>query len=209
MLENIVICDGTHITGNEMRQAKVLNAAELKRLHAVVESKRHAVRNATAVALSFYAGLRACEIAALRVGDAFDATGAVRDTIFLRAEQTKGNEGNTVYVNKRLAAALRRYATAYPKRLANPEQALIFSAKGAGFTAQTIVNLFAGLYAAAGIVGASSHSGRRQFVTELADRAINPRVIQALARHRHLNTTMRYMDLNENKLRTAVELVNY
>jgi integrase/recombinase XerD len=44
-----------------MRQAKVLNAAELKRLHAVVESKRHAVRNATAVALSFYAGLRACE----------------------------------------------------------------------------------------------------------------------------------------------------
>lgn len=192
-----------------MRQAKVLNAAELKRLHAVVESKRHAARDATVVALSFYAGLRACEIAALRVGDVYDAAGAVRDTIYLRAEQTKGSTGNTAYVNKRLAAALRRYAAVYPKRLVDPEQALIFSAKGGGFSAQTVVNLFAGLYAAAGIAGASSHSGRRQFVTELADRAINPRVIQALARHRHLNTTMRYMDLNENKLRTAVELVNY
>jgi integrase/recombinase XerD len=135
------MCEGTHITGSEMRQAKVLNAAELKRLHAVVESKRHAVRNATAVALSFYAGLRACEIAALRVGDVFDATGAVRDTIYLRAEQTKGSTGNTAYVNKRLAAALRRYAASFPRRIADPEQALIFSAKSGGFTAQTVVNL--------------------------------------------------------------------
>jgi integrase/recombinase XerD len=33
--------------------------------------------------------------------------------------------------------------------------------------------------------------------------------LQALARHKNLNTTMRYIDLNENKLRAAVELVNY
>ncbi|WP_083906761.1 tyrosine-type recombinase/integrase [Octadecabacter arcticus] len=55
----------------------------------------------------------------------------------------------------------------------------------------------------------SSHSGRRQFVTELADKGVNARVVQALARHKHLNTTMRYIDLNENKLRAAVELVSY
>jgi integrase/recombinase XerD len=192
-----------------MRQAKVLNSAELKRLNAVVEGTRHATRNATAVALSFYAGLRACEIAALTVGDVFDAAGGVRDTVFLTAEQTKGSTGNTVYVNKRLTAALKRYAATYPKRLQHPRQALIFSAKGAGFTAQTMVNLFAVFYKSAAIAGASSHSGRRQFVTELADRAINPRVIQTLARHAHLNTTMRYMDVNDSKLRTAVEMVNF
>ena len=152
-----------------MKQAKVLNSAELKRLNAVVEGTRHAVRNATAVALSFYAGLRACEIAALTIADVFDETGAVRDTVYLRAAQTKGNTGNTVYVNKRLAAALKRYTAAYPKRLQHRNQALIFSAKGAGFTAQTMVNLFASLYKSAAIAGASSHSGRRQFVTELAD----------------------------------------
>jgi integrase/recombinase XerD len=85
----------------------------------------------------------------------------------------------------------------------------MFSAKGAGFSPQTIVNLFQRFYRLAAIAGASSHSGRRQFVTELADRGVNARVVQALARHKNLNTTMRYIDLNENKLRAAVELVNY
>lgn len=192
-----------------MKQAKLLTDAERKRLAAVIDSRRHAVRNHTAVALSFYAGLRACEIAALRVGDVFDETGAVRDTIYLSAAQTKGNAGNTVRVNKRLATALKRYAAAYPKCKAQPNLPIMFSAKGAGFTAQTIVNLFQNLYRAAAIAGASSHSGRRQFVTELADKGVNARVVQALARHKHLNTTMRYIDLNENKMRAAVELVNY
>ncbi len=192
-----------------MKQARVLNSAELKRLNAVVEGTRHATRNATAVALSFYAGLRACEIAALTVGDVFDEAGGVRDTVYLTAAQTKGDSGNTVYVNKRLTAALKRYAATYPLRLQHPRQALIFSAKGAGFTAQTMVNLFAVFYKSAAIAGASSHSGRRQFLTNLCDNAVNPRVIQALARHAHLNTTMRYMDVNDTKLRTAVEMVNF
>ncbi len=192
-----------------MKQAKVLNSAELKRLNAVVEGTRHAVRNATAVALRFYAGTRACEIAAITISDIFDATGAVRDTIYLTAAQTKGSTGNTVYVNKRLAAALKRYATAYPKRLQQPNSPIMFSAKGAGFTAQTVVNLFQNLYRAAAIPGASSHSGRRQFVTELADKGVSVRLIQAAARHKSIAVTMRYIDLSENKLRAAVELVNY
>lgn len=192
-----------------MKQAKLLTQQERKRLAAVIDSKRHATRNHTAVALSFYAGLRACEIAALRISDVFDDTGDVRDTIHLRAAQTKGNEAATVLVNKRLALQLKRYAAQHPKRIQQPAAALVFSAKGGSFTAQTIVNLFQALYKAAGILGASSHSGRRQFVTELADKGINARVIQALARHKHLNTTMRYIDLNENKLRSAVELVDY
>lgn len=192
-----------------MTQAKLLTAQERKRLAAVIDSKRYATRNHAAVALSFYAGLRACEIAALRIGDVFDEAGAVRDTIHLRATQTKGSAGNTVLVNKRLTAALKRYAAAYPNRITQPNAPVMFSAKGGGFKAQTIVNLFQNLYKAAAISGASSHSGRRQFVTELADKGINARVIQALARHKHLNTTMRYIELNENKLRSAVELVDY
>ena len=73
-----------------MKQAKLLTQPERKRLAAVIDSKRHSTRNHTAVALSFYAGLRACEIAALRIGDVFDAEGGVRDTVHLRAAQTKG-----------------------------------------------------------------------------------------------------------------------
>ena len=191
-----------------MKQAKLLNPAEFKRLTAVIDSKRHSVRNHAVVALSFYAGLRACEIAGLRVGDVYEADGTVRDSFYLRAEQTKGSDGNTVLVNKRLAAALRRYAAANPRHCAKPDAALIYSGKGGGFSAQTIVNLFATLYAAAGITGASSHSGRRQFVTGLADKGINPRVIQILCRHKSLQTTSLYIEAGEGKLRKAIEMVD-
>lgn len=191
------------------KQAKLLTDAERKRLAAVIDSKRHAVRNHTLVALSFYAGLRACEMAELLVGDVYDETGAVRDTIYLQANQTKGAEGNTVLVSKRLRQMLARYAATYPKHVAHPTRKLVYSAKRNGFTAQTIINLFQNLYKAAGITGASSHSGRRQFITALADKGINARIVQALARHKHLNTTQRYIEVNENRMRTAVELVNF
>lgn len=191
-----------------MKQAKLLTEAESKRLAAVIDSLRHATRNHTAVALSFYAGLRACEMAALRVGDVFDAQGKPKDTIYLSAAQTKGSSSCTVLANKRLRTQLGKYAARYPKQLQNPAAPLLFSAKGGGFSAQTIVNLFQRLYRLAGIAGASSHSGRRQFVTELADKGINARVVQALARHKHLGTTQRYIDINDNKLRAAVELLS-
>ena len=189
-----------------MKQAKLLNEAEFKRLGAVIDSMRHSTRNHTAVALSFYAGLRACEIAALRISDVFDSQGKARDTIYLTADQTKGSDTATVLVNKKLKAQLLRYAAAYPKQIAKPSSALIFSGKGGGFNAQTMVNMFARFYALSGIHGASSHSGRRQFVTELADKGVNARVVQALARHKHLSTTQRYIDINESKLRRAIEL---
>lgn len=197
-----------HINGMfAMKQAKLLTEAEFKRLSAVVDSLRHSTRNHTSIALSFYAGLRACEIAALRVRDAFDSNGAVRDIIYLSAAQTKGSGSCNVLVNKKLRAQLQRHARAYPKYTTNPNSPLVYSGKGGSFSAQTVVNLFQRLYKLAGIDGASSHSGRRQFVTELADKGVNARVVQALARHKHLNTTMRYIELNENKLRNAIELI--
>ena len=63
-----------------MKQAKLLNANERKRLTAIINNKRYPTRNHTIVALSFYAGLRACEIASLKVSDVFDGNGEVRDT---------------------------------------------------------------------------------------------------------------------------------
>ena len=45
-------------------------------------------------------------------------------------------------------------------------------------------------------------------MTELADKGINARIVQALARHKHRSTTQRYIDINDNKLRAAIELLN-
>ena len=191
-----------------MKQAKLLTEPEFRRLTAIVNSLRYQTRNHTIIALSFYAGLRACEIAALRVGDVFDESGGVKDTIYLSADQTKGSDSGSVLVNTKLKRQLLKFAKQYPVHVSTRSAPLLFSAKGGGFTAQTIVNLFKRIYKLAGIDGASSHSGRRQFVTQLADRGINARLVQVLARHKHLSTTQRYIDVNENALRNAVELLN-
>ena len=190
-----------------MKQAKLLTDAEFKRLTAAINSLRYQTRNHTTVALSFYAGLRACEIAALRVGDVFDDAGGVKDTIYLNSTQTKGSDSTTVLVNTKLKRQLEKFAKQYPVHMSTRTAPLLFSAKGGGFSAQTIVNLFKRIYKIAGIEGASSHSGRRQFVTKLADQGINARLVQVLARHKHLSTTQRYIDVNENSLRNAVELL--
>ena len=190
-----------------MKQAKLLTDAEFKRLTAVINSLRYQSRNHTIIALSFYAGLRACEIAELKVGDVFDLDGNVKDTIYLSASQTKGSDSCAVLVNSKLQKQLSKYAAQYSQHVTMSDAKLIFSAKRRGFSAQTIVNLFKRLYASAGIQGASSHSGRRQFDTNLADQGINVRLVQSLARHKHLSTTQRYIDLNENKLRSAIELI--
>ena len=190
-----------------MKQAKLLAEPEFKRLMAVINSLRYQTRNHTIIALSFYAGLRACEIAALSVGDVFDEAGGVKDTIYLNSNQTKGSDSATVLVNTKLKRQLLKFAKQYSVHVSNRSAPLLFSAKGGGFTAQTIVNLFKRIYQLAGIDGASSHSGRRQFVTQLADRGINARLVQVLARHKHLSTTQRYIDVNESKLRGAIELI--
>jgi len=190
-----------------MKQAKLLTEPEFRRLTAIINSLRYPTRNHTIIALSFYAGLRACEIAALRIGDVFDDFGRVKDTIYLNSDQTKGSDSATVLVNTKLKRQLMKFAKQYPVHTSNRSAPLLFSAKGGGFTAQTIVNLFKRLYKMAGIDGASSHSGRRQFVTQLADRGINARLVQVLARHKHLSTTQHYIDVNENKLRGAIELI--
>ncbi|MCH2264586.1 MAG: tyrosine-type recombinase/integrase [SAR86 cluster bacterium] len=48
---------------------------------------------------------------------------------------------------------------------------------------QTKYNLFLNLYKLANIQHASSHSGRRTFITNLSEKGISTRVIQELARH--------------------------
>jgi integrase/recombinase XerD len=63
------------------------------------------------------------------------------------------------------------------------------------------------LYKKAGIGSASSHSGRRTFITNLANKGVGVRVLASLAGHKSLNTTMIYIDTNDEIKRQAVELV--
>ena len=67
--------------------------------------------------------------------------------------------------------------------------------------------MFGELYRKAGVDGATSHSGRRSFITKLAHNGISAKVIMTLAGHKHLSTTQRYIDVNDEMLRAAVEVI--
>ena len=189
-----------------MKQARILTKAEFKRVLAVIDAHKYSERNRAIFHLSFYGGLRACEIASLKISDVVDGNYKVKTQIVLQANMTKGNERYRVIVSIALQKALQRYVdTVCASKARNTP--LIVSQKGGSFSALTIVQLFAKFYEKAGVDGASSHSGRRQFITALAENQMTIRVIQALARHSHINTTMRYIDVNDVKLANAVEVV--
>lgn len=189
-----------------MKQAKVINAAEMKRLLAVVASGNHAARNRIAVMLSYYGGMRVGEIAQLKYADVFDTNAMVREQIFLKADYTKGNHSRSVFVSKLLSKELKTYLENITRSF-EPDSPLLITQKGQAFSPNTLCQLFGRLYSKAGIEGASSHSGRRSFITKMAHKGVSAKVIMTLAGHKHLGTTQRYIDVNDEMLKAAVEMV--
>jgi len=193
-----------------MKQAKVLTPEELKRLLKIVTFTRHKDRNRLVVLFSFLAGLRACELAQLRVKDVMSVQAdivEIKDTIYLQNWQTKGSQAQQVVVNEQLRKEIALYVEKHPYLLEDTEGKLFRSQKRNGFSSQTIQNLFKFLYREANIENASSHSGRRSFITNLSEKGVSVRVIQELARHSSMVTTQRYIDVSVDKLRNAVDLV--
>jgi integrase/recombinase XerD len=189
-----------------MKRAKTLQADELKLVLAYVASRPHALRNRAIVQTSFLSGMRAHEIAALKLGDVIDDTGRTRDEIVLSPEQTKGRRPRRVFINARLRKELGAYIK-HQFTLIDPRLPLFSSQKRRAFSGNTMCQLFLNLYKACGIKGASSHSGRRTFITNLASKSVSVRVLAELAGHSSITTTQRYIDVNDQQLRNAIELV--
>ena len=189
-----------------MSQAKTLTPTELRRVLDYVATRKHAARNRAMLLTTHLAGMRVGEVAALRVNDVLDADGKVRSEIRLDAEQTKGNFARVVFVGEKLQKELTKYLALY--RPVNHEQKLFYTQKRMreGFNANTLAQHFHHLYRAVGIEGASSHSGRRSFITNLASKGVGVRVLMSLAGHRNISTTQAYIDVNDDMKRKAVEL---
>ncbi|MGJ0506027.1 MAG: tyrosine-type recombinase/integrase [Methylocystis sp.] len=73
------------------------------------------------------------------------------------------------------------------------------------------MNMFAGWYRALGFMDASSHSGRRTFITNAARKIStvggNLRDVQLLAGHTDLSTTQRYIKGSDLAQRRIVDLI--
>jgi integrase/recombinase XerD len=199
-----------------MSQARVLTERELRKVLNFCNTQPHAARNRAMLLCTHQAGMRVGEVAALRICDVLAADGAILEEISLSASQTKGNNSRTVLVPKKLRDELEDYmkqrfglkdllAVTYT----DTQRALFPTQKNPkrGFTANTLCQLFHKIYKSSQMTGATSHSGRRTFITKLADKGVGVRVLMALAGHKSIATTQRYIELNPTVMKAAVELI--
>ena len=189
-----------------MPQAKTLTVRELRKVLDHLARKPHPARNRLMMLMTHWSGMRVGEIAALCIGDVRHPEGTVKAEIRLDATQTKGKHARTVFVNERL----RKEITSYLKTIvtSDPSKPLFKTQKRSAFSANTLCQTLNGIYRRAGLDGATSHSGRRSFITTLASKGIGVRVLASLAGHKSIATTQAYIDVNDAMKRAAVELVS-
>ena len=185
--------------------AKTLAPADVRRLHSIVCRRRSAGRDNVIVMLSFKAGLRAGEIAALDWAMVLGANGLVGDCLILPGRVVKYGRGRRLPLHPELRLALSKLHRATGRPAVGP---VIRSQRGGHLTPRSIVNWFKARYTELGFDGCSSHSGRRTFIT-MSARAIarvggSLRDVQELAGHRALTTTERYIEGDRDAQRKLV-----
>ena len=199
-----------------MAQARVLTERELRKVLNYCLTQPHAARNRAMLLCTHQAGMRVGEVSALRICDVLAADGTIVEEISLSASQTKGNKARTVLVPKKLRDELEDYlqqrfglANLLVVTKTDTQRALFPTQKNPkrGFTANTLCQLFHKIYKQSHMTGATSHSGRRTFITKLADKGVGVRVLMALAGHKSIATTQRYIELNPTVMKAAVELI--
>ena len=190
-----------------MAQAKTLTKEEMTRVLDFITTRKYAARNRAMMLLTHLAGLRIGEVACLRWSDVMNLEGAVKDEIRLLPDMTKGRHARTVFVNIRLREELAAYAA--QAKCVDRSYPFFASQKSVktGFSANSLAQTFALLYAGAGLEGASSHSGRRTFLTNLANKGTAIHILKTLAGHRSISTTAAYLYSSPSQLKAAVELV--
>ena len=196
-------------------QAKVLTAAEITRVDKCLTGTRNEHRNRALFFLQLATGIRVGELAALNVGDVLE-NGALRRRFHLpRVRRSRGQPRVVYFENERARAVLQSYLrNRRPNLDFGPEDPLFTGQKpdhdgNFRLTANTLAHLFCKLYRNAGIVGASSDSGRRWFLGQLARAGIRDEIIRNLAGHAHVSTTRRYLDRVSADQQCAVRAVEF
>lgn len=199
-----------------MSQAKVLTEKEVRKILLYIASHKHAARNRAMFVVLNQTGMRVGELAALRLSDVLTPTGEIVDEIRLSADQTKGSRGRVVVLNQKAQEEINNYLLTRFKlknllavTMTDTNRALFTTQKNPnrGFTASTLAQHFHYMYKGAGIMGASSHSSRRSFITKLSEMGVSVRVLMDLAGHRSLAVTQKYIESNPKLMRSAVELL--
>ena len=151
------------------KQAKIISDKQVRAVLAELATRRYPLRDRVMFMLSLKAGLRAKEVAGVTWGMLTDAEGEIADVIALENRAAKAKSGRVIPIHPDLKTAL---VALHKERgdKARPDWPVIHSERNHGLSAAAVAVWFHRLYAGLGMVGCSSHSGRRSFVTRAARR---------------------------------------
>lgn len=195
------------------KQARVLSKQQVDAVFSYLGTHRNGLRDQTIFLLSVRSGLRAKEIADLRWSMIVEPDGTVGTMIHLTDAASKGKSGRSIPLNKQLRIQLEELYMAERQRYRfDRSTSYVIATERCGNTsAQAIVNKFHLWYRELGLLGCSSHSGRRTFITNAARKISTVggslRDVQSLAGHSSLQTTQRYIEVNSEARRRIVDLV--
>lgn len=199
------------------KQAKVLTSAQVQAVLRHLETRRNADRNKVIFLLTVKAGLRAKEVAGLRWSSVMNADGDIAGHIELTDRTSKGRSGRIIPMNRDLRKALEAWMTVCASKRVRrdapplPERSIINTERSDSTPAQVVVNMFQHWYRDLGFIGASSHSGRRTFITNAAKKVVQAggslRDVQELAGHSSLSMTQRYIEGDTDAKRRLVQMI--
>jgi integrase/recombinase XerC len=193
------------------KQAKIITDKQVRAVVAELDTRRYPLRDRVMFLLSIKAGLRGKEIASITWAMVTDAEGEIADVIALENRASKGKGGGRhIPMHPDLRAALIALHRDRGQK-ARPDMPVIHSERDRGLSAAAVVVWFHRLYAGLGMVGCSSHSGRRSFITRAARKISEVggslRDVQQLAGHSSLGTTARYIEADHDAQRKVVALI--
>ena len=194
------------------KQAKTLNKNQISAVLNYLASLRNPLRNQVIFLLSVKAGMRAKEIARLRWEMVLDSDGTLSKQIELSNDASKGRSGRRIPLNKDLRLLLLElYEARREERHFSPLKHVVRTERSDRTSPQAIVNMFSHWYRDLGLIGCSSHSGRRTFITNAAQKITTVggslRDVQYLAGHSSLQTTERYIEYSEKARRSIVDII--
>jgi integrase/recombinase XerD len=76
-------------------------------------------------------------------------------------------------------------------------------------TPYSMARFLKALYLEAGVVGASSRSGRRTLITRLAERGVDLKAIAQIAGHTSIRTKAMYVEANPTRLARILQDVTF
>jgi integrase len=204
------------------KRAKTLTKPQFESLVTYVRTSEHAIRDEVALRLSYFAGLRACEIANLRWKDnLLGPTGKLLDVIHITSNVAKRSRERVIPMEPELRRLLKELRRRRPDdefvfySLHNNVMPMVTKTDSRGFrervpdpnfrmgrvTPSAVVQFFKRLYEQVGFDGCTSHSGRRTFITARARLAnlkkCSIKDVQELAGHARLDTTATYIEPSE------------